>query len=326
MARAIDLIERDIAALQEVFADISQELHAAYTSYLTNLGQGMQRQLVVAVYHLCTQAYPENFLRLSLNQRQKLQQSMRMLGQKAAERLQSLASTDQKEQKLQELLEQREQQSPTPQDVSEELEELDDLDDFDDLDDLDELSNELFNDTDTDENDKEEAENIALYLTAQIAMTGSSDPFANPIELAKWQHFLENGIQHTLRKASREANVFLQKAGILAQNIPEAILEAAVAVSETSGEAMPGPPNILNLVVEVENEEQSKNSGLTQIMAINLRLAEIEFADVTVGSGRKQIRNILGKLQKLGREYQAKLRELAIAQAEAAWRASWYEQ
>ncbi|MHC5831391.1 MAG: hypothetical protein ACYT04_89355, partial [Nostoc sp.] len=66
-------------------------------------------------------------------------------------------------------------------------------------------------------------------------------------------------------------------------------------------------------------------SGLTQIMAINLRLGEIEFADVTLSSERRQIRSILVQLNKLGREYQKTHRERAIAEAEAAWRASWFE-
>ncbi len=88
---------------------------------------------------------------------------------------------------------------------------------------------------------------------------------------------------------------------------------------------MPGPPNLLNLVIEIENEQQSEDSGLTQIMAINLRLGEIEFADVTLSSERRQIRSILVQLNKLGREYQKKHRERAIAEAEAAWRASWFE-
>ena len=88
---------------------------------------------------------------------------------------------------------------------------------------------------------------------------------------------------------------------------------------------MPGPPNLLNLVIEIENEQDAENSGLTQIMTINLRLGEMEFADSALSSGRKQIRNILVKLNKLGREYQKKQRERAVAEAEAVWRASWYE-
>jgi hypothetical protein len=88
---------------------------------------------------------------------------------------------------------------------------------------------------------------------------------------------------------------------------------------------IPSPPNLLNLVIEISNEEDSEDSSLTQIMAIHLRLGEIEFAEATLLSERKAIRNILMQLNKLGREYQKRQRELKIAEAEAAWRASWFE-
>ncbi|MBD2520291.1 hypothetical protein H6G93_36200, partial [Nostoc sp. FACHB-973] len=149
---------------------------------------------------------------------------------------------------------------------------------------------------------------------------------SSPIELAKWQQNLEEVTQEILKKVSHDANLLLQKAGILPKKLPEPILAAAAAAaSEASAEIMPGPPNLLNLVIEIENEQQSEDSSLTQIMAINLRLGEIEFADPTLSSERRQIRGILVQLNKLEREYQKKLRERAVAEAEAAWRASWFE-
>ena len=90
---------------------------------------------------------------------------------------------------------------------------------------------------------------------------------------------MEELTQETLKKVSHDANVVLQKAGILPKKLPEPILAAAAAASEASAEVMPGPPNLLNLVIEIENEQESEDSSLTQIMAINLRLGEIEFAD-----------------------------------------------
>jgi hypothetical protein len=41
---------------------------------------------------------------------------------------------------------------------------------------------------------------------------------------------------------------------------------------------------------------------------------------------RKIIRNILLQLHKLGQEYKKRQKELKIAEAEAAWRASWFEE
>jgi hypothetical protein len=285
MARAIERIERDIAAIKEAIRAIAVELQRAYASYLNTLGLAVRKQLILASYHLCTQGYPENFLHLSLNQRQQLQQAIRKLGQVAAEQL--LACIKSQEAEV----------------------------------------------------DKGDDEDVALasprvgnegVTSSELVDTSNSQSFtadtSNPIELAKWQQNLEEVTQEILKKLSHDANLLLQKSGVLPKKLPEPILAAAAAAaSEASAEAMPGPPNLLNLVIEIENEQQSEDSGLTQIMAINLRLGEIEFADVALSSERRQIRSILVQLNKLGREYQKKHREKAIAEAEAAWRASWFE-
>jgi hypothetical protein len=275
MARAIERIERDIAALKEAIRAIAVELQTAYASYLNTLGLAVRKQLILASYHLCTQGYPENFLHLSLNQRQQLQQAIRKLGQVAAEQL--LTSIKSQEVGL----------------------------------------------------DKEDEENKEVTSSELLDTSNSQSLTAdtsNPIELVKWQQNLEEVTQDILKKLSHDANVLIQKSGVLPKKLPEPILAAAAAAaSEASAEVMPGPPNLLNLVIEIENEQQSEDSGLTQIMAINLRLGEIEFADVALSSERRQIRSILVQLNKLGREYQKKHRERAIAEAEAAWRASWFE-
>lgn len=308
MARAIEQIERDIAALQEAIGAIAKELHSAYASYLNPLGQALKKQLILATYHLCTQGYPENFLSLSLNQRQQLQQGIRKLGQKAAEQLLTYIQSEQVKQ-------------------VEEVEEVEKVEQVEQL-----LPDEEISSWEEEENLESNLPNLpkpkqsgtpGIY-TPPLPYLTSPDP-SNPIELAKWQQSLEYLTQHTLKKVSHEANVVLQKAGILPKKLPEPILEAAAAASEASAEVMPGPPNLLNLVIEIENEQDAENTGLTQIMAINLRLGEIEFADSTLSSARKQIRNILAKLNKLGREYQKKQRERSVAEAEAVWRASWYE-
>ncbi|MEH2206794.1 MAG: hypothetical protein V7K53_22415 [Nostoc sp.] len=286
MARAIERIEQDIAALQEAIRAIAIELQSAYASYLNTLGLAVRKQLILASYHLCTQGYPENFLHLSLNQRQQLQQAIRKLGQLAAEQLLIYLTSEES--------------------AEDEVDEEDDIDEEYEMDEeVTPSSSSLFLNTSS-----------SQYLTANTS---------DPIELAKWQQKLEEAAQDILKKLSHDANLLLQKAGVLPKKLPEPILAAAAAASEASAEVMPGPPNLLNLVIEIENEQQSEDSGLTQIMAINLRLGEIEFADVTLSSDRKRIRSILVQLNKLGREYKKRYKEKAIAEAEAAWRASWFE-
>ncbi|MEA5506425.1 hypothetical protein VB735_25610 [Halotia wernerae UHCC 0503] len=301
MARAIERIEQDITALQQQIRAIATELHSAYASYLTTLGQALQKQLILASYHLCTQGYPEKFLGLSLNQRQKLQQAIRKLGQQAAEQLLNCMKSGEDIELL------------TNGESDEKLVDEENLD-----------ANSPPHPTLWEEISSTVSNPEELYIPSPRYLT-SPDP-SNPVELAKWQQGLEHQTQQTLKKVSHEANLVLQKADILPKKLPEPILEAAAAAaSEASAEVMPGPPNLLNLVIEIENEQDAEDSSLTQLMAINLRLGEIEFADAALSSDRKQIRNILVRLNKLGREYQKKQRERSIAEAEAAWRASWFE-
>jgi hypothetical protein len=294
MARAIERIEREILALEATTRAIAIQLKSAYSKYLATLEQALRQQLVMASYHLCTQGYPKNFLSLSLNQRQQLQQAIRKLGEHKFEQL-----------------------------LADNTSELDKQDQED----------EVNEDTVTQENDDTDNSSNELPVPLNLSLFASNPPTvptsfppSSPVELAIWQQNMEKAIYETLKKVSREANLALQKSGIFPKKLPEPILEAAAAASEAAAEVMLGPPNLLNLVIEVENGQQSENPNLTQIMAINLRLAEMEFADAALSSERKQIRSILAQLNKVGQEYQKQQKERVIAEAEAAWRASWLDE
>lgn len=267
MARPIERIEKDIIALKEATRAIAQQLDLAYAKYINTLGLALQKQLILASYYLCTQGYPDEFLNLSLTQRQKLQQGIRQLSQQATQELISYIQ---------------------PPEVTQ---------------------TEVVLETDQQEENQQQPQAL--------------DP-SNPIELVEWQQNLEEGIEETLKKVSQRANILIQKTGVLPKKLPEPILAAATAASESSSDMMPSFPNILNLVIEISDQEDAEDS-ITQIMAIHLRLGEIEFADVTLLTEREGIRNILMQLSKIGREYQKRQKELKIAEAEAAWRASWFE-
>ncbi len=361
MARPIERIEQDIVELEKSIGFIAEQLQSAYSSYLEVLGQALRQQLILASYHLCTQGYPDSFLKLSLNQRQKLQKAMRKLAKSAVQDMQTLMNDEEEAEETENDLEESNLDSEEEledEEIEEKLEE-EELD-FED-EDLEKIAKEL----EIEEEDLEEiVENLemedeephifsenaspsSLPLDAKIAFLSAkkgqapiflSEPdfdkdwknwfspkTSNPMELAAWQKNLERAIGYIIKTLSRDGNRLLQKAGILPKKLPEQVLEAAVASSEASSDVIPGPPNLLNLVVGIQSEEQQEPENLTQVMALNLRLVEIEFADLKLSSERKQIRNILNQLNKLGREYQKKQREHSIASAEAAWRASWYE-
>ena len=310
MARAIERIEKDIEILKQEVRAIATELHGNYISYLTVLGEVLQKQLVLATYHLCTQGYPESFMNLSLSQRQKLQQGIRQLGKKGGKQLFVYIQ-------------------PPEIEGSEEIEPIEDLEEID----IEEMEMEDVETEDEEENIETEGEDIETeeknIETEDIAKNENNKKYldpSNPIEVLQWHQDLEEHIQDVLKLVSLQANSGLQKAGMLPKKLPQPILAAATAAaSEASTEIMPGPPNILNLVIELSSEEDSEESSLTPLMTINLRLGDIEFSDQNLLSGRKQVRSILLQLNKKGKEYQKKYKELKIAEAEAAWRASWFE-
>lgn len=279
MAGAVERIERDLVALEEAIAAIAKELHSSYSGYLAALGQAVRQQLILASYHLCTQGYPEGFLRLSFTQRQQVQQSLRQIAAISQERL------------VAQLHLPSNASLPTSPEEGQ-----------------------------TDVTDATDTENEDELESSDTAVTEITKPDA----LAAWQEELEEAIAKTLQKASRDSNRLLQQSGILPKKLPEPVLEAAAKI-EATAESVAGPPNLLNLVIETENDDEPQSSTVTHIYAIHLRLAEIELADPSVMAYRHQIRNFSARLRSIERDYQKKQRERAVAEAETAWRSSWFD-
>jgi len=289
----VERIEQDLAALEKAIALLKVDFHSTYSQYLKLLGQAVRQQLILASYQICTQGYPEAFLGLSFNQRQNLQQAVLRLGKQVQEQLLSHLEPSQ----------------PLP-----------------------ETETQTVDDVPTEDEEPPEAHQEEM----QFEMAGVDDlldaaesederPLSQPEQLLEWQEQLEKAIAQTLQTLSLDTNRLLQKNGIIPDKLPPAVLEAAVQV-EASNDAAPGSPNLLNLLMEAENEDGEKeDSTLMRIVAINLRLSEIEFADPTLSAGRNQIRKLSARVSSFQREYHKKQRERAVAQAEAAWRSSWFD-
>lgn len=299
MARAIERIEQDLAAVEAAIALLRAELYSTYSKYLQLLGQAVRRQLILASYQVCTHGYPEAFLSMSFNQRQKLQQSILSLAKNAQEQFFSHleASKNLPPTEATQSDEPASEQSPLS---SEQLQDV---------------PEEPLTQPD------QEPESIEAEETAEIAKPES----AKPEPLAKWQERLEEAIAKTLETLSLDTNRLLQQTGIIPGKLPAAVLEAAAKADNSTESITIGSPNLLNLLMETENDDDSEDSTLTRIIAINLRLSELEFADPALNAGRNQIRNLSAKGNMLHREYHKKQRERSVAQAEAAWRASWFE-
>ena len=79
MVKASSQIEKELGLLQQRTEDMANALDPLYSDYLKALGEASKQQLIAAVYHLCTQAYPDKFLSLSWQQRNTLQKSLQLL-------------------------------------------------------------------------------------------------------------------------------------------------------------------------------------------------------------------------------------------------------
>lgn len=303
MVRAVEQIEQNLAKLEEVNTLLASEVHETYSKYLALLGQAVRQQLIMATYRVCTQGYPDSFLNLSFNQRQQLQIGLKQLGGQAIAKLIShLDPSDD--------IDQEEEQ-----DESGETEESEETN--------------LKIDTQLLEIEEESSEAtptpVAVEMPSPEDEPEAAEDTSTLEQLAQWQKKVEQAIDRTLQTTSTSTNTLLQEAGIIPKKLPTAVFEAAAKV-ETSSDTTAGPPNLMNLLMEIESNEEDEDSSVTRIIAVNLRLPEIEFADPSLSVARNQIHQLLAKAKTLRQKYRKKQRELAVAKAEAAWRACWFEE
>lgn len=360
MAGAVERIEQDLAAMDEKVRAIAQEFHDTYHQYLTNLGQSVRQQLILAGYHICTKGYPERFLKLSFSQRQNLQQSLQKLVQQAQVQLIELIEVAYQDVASADDLDEDEVESNAEESNAEESDQPETTDTLDNAQALSlecptpefqvlepqtsesqslELQPSEFESPELPSGQPSaEQTEVQAYASPDSALASEAespiveekklaatiDVLDSPEAVAYWEERIEEGIVEMLQTLSHAANRLLQKASILPDKLPEPVLEVA-AKAGLSTEAVSGPPNLLNLLVETEDDDEEE-SGVTHIIAIQLRLSEIEFSDATLSTWRSKIRSLLARLVQLGRQYQKKQRELAIAEAEDAWRSSWFEE
>jgi hypothetical protein len=293
MARSIEQVGQDLHHLQTASSNLGTELTAAYQSYFAALAPTLKQQSIQSCYYLCTNCYPDAFLKLNYNQRSQLLKTLqRVIGNVISDLVVQIDSSAR--------------------------------------------SN----------NDDEPTGELTSIPIMPI------DWFATPNSLSTWQQNLESEIAHSLKEISYKVNLLLQQARIMPATIPKPILEAS-AQADRQGESNVSIPNLLSILIEQEPDEQQFDNPVSdraivsngndrsvsfaldaegddfpqivQIHSVYLRLTEVEFSEVNVLSLRKNIDRIVDKVKLLRREYIQKQQELKIAEAESAWRNSWFE-
>ena len=331
MARSIQQIKQDLETLQKTVAEAATELKQLYNDYLQVLSQSVKQQLVLASYQLCTQICPESFLKLSFKQRQQLQEKIREISQEVAEFLQQLNNIEQNESSpeqtelnlLAEMIRNLPLGESSNQEIATDKNQLPALENSDES----ESQPEIIIAGD-ESNIKELAEHLENIAAEELDSDKLQEiNFSNPEHLVLWQRRIEKNLKQTLDDTSRQVNKSLQDANIIPSRLPTKVIDMAIQAHEVTGNGnkVNSLPNILNLVIETEKESKSNKPKVAQISLLRLRLSEIEFTDASVSLQRNKIRNFSRKIEQLRKQYRAKEREYAIAEAEAAWRAGWYE-
>ncbi|XTZ12878.1 MAG: hypothetical protein ACP8RL_04335, partial [cyanobacterium endosymbiont of Rhopalodia inflata] len=87
MSKSLQQIRQDLTVFEEKTKELALELNRLYSNYLKSLSKSVQQQLILACYHICTQIYPEQFLKLSFSKRENLQNNLRKLGQEIQDQI-----------------------------------------------------------------------------------------------------------------------------------------------------------------------------------------------------------------------------------------------
>lgn len=347
MTKSIQQVKHNLEILKSQVAETATELEELHCNYLELLSHSLKQQLILACYQICTQLYPQSFINLSLSAKQDLQQNLRNLSTELKTQLAEIVAQKELEPKppelnlISELIKKLPKPKPKTEGTGEEetREERENTLTEDDL--------ELIKAEIASIENIENLEDIELIAINASAIAANSDEevepdhstqaapreqvnLENPEHLILWHQQIERGIKRTLDETSRKVNHLLQKSKIIPDRLPNQVIDVAMQADGDKGMRnnfkLPQVPHVMNLTIEGDKGKQSQSGKKSlQISLLRLRLAELEFSDHLLNAKRGQLRNLMSKVNKLDSQYQAIQQELAVIEAQAAWRSSWYE-
>jgi len=289
MSKSIKQLRIDLIILHDKIQELATNLGNLYQDYFRDFSNIIKRQLILATYQICTQKYPDNFLELSLSERYNLQNKVKNLDKFFQETfIDNLSSIELEEHFI-----------------------------------IKDLYHQIFVSFSNNLNE-ENPEKINLENITNNQEELDLEKCLDPQELIKIQVEIEDYLEESLNQVSHKANKYLQEAKILPSKIPSKILEMALE-SEENTSIVSGAPNLLSLLIERE-DKSDHNIDITPIVAICLRITEVEFQEPSLSLIRQKINNLLRELSIINDEYQKKRKKYSIALAESAWRSSWTEE
>ncbi|MCC5898616.1 MAG: hypothetical protein JJU32_11975 [Phormidium sp. BM_Day4_Bin.17] len=351
MTGSTERLYQTLERLSGELSQLSEQFEDTYREYIAALANAVRHQLILATYHLCTQGYPEAFVALSFSQRQALQLKIRQLAKQVEPSMlqgfyRATVEVMQEARAATDSPQPRSELAIDPPDEDEESEELGPLSQSDQaaleaFAEEFELPDDVFarvgiagltsesGDEDevpfleTEPPESKAPDWIDLEDAESLPSLSDYEPMS-PELIASWQRTVEQKILRVLSQLSQQVNRVLQSRGILPATVPPKLVQAATQVDATA-DTSSNVPNLLKLLVETEAGDESR-SQVAQLLAVRLRLSDIEFADPTLKNWRDRLRKLSSQLVTLGRSYQEKQRQRAIIEAESAWRSSWFEE
>lgn len=162
----------------------------------------------------------------------------------------------------------------------------------------------------------------ALTAVLQPLNTWEMEAGCDPEQLMTLLQEMEQAILEALRQTSQQANQLLQDYKIVNITSMELLFEIASKAAE-QGRPITSAPHLIKALME-DQDEVSSDGKAEPVVAIFLQLSDLEFTDAEVMNERHQLRQLWQTLKSLQDSYTQKQREKTVAEATAAWRASWF--
>ena len=402
MSGTVEQLTQQLAVLDRQAEDLEASLRTTYGSYLNALAKTLRQQLILASYYICTEGYPEDFLKLPLSQRYDLQTRLKAISQDTRNALESLLLDPQPPTPLAisvgsgnffpgsaivaafempsnaiAINVSIEDEDEINEDGSTDILEIESLNDLestleqiqdqmkrgifesslDDEEDEDEDEDEEEDDEDEDEDEddrsnpndrrksnsrrgmtKSNARELQAILAQVAAAISAKEPKTPVDRLITWQENIERGIQEKIRMSSYKTNQALQKSTLIPEQVPDRALEAA---SRVDNDANSPVSHVVQMLVETgsrgsddpDSDDPPKRANsepfgpnvpkLIHVVALQLRLGELEFNDPILMRWRNRLRELASNTQDLTNRYRKCQHKRSVAEAQDAWRSSW---
>lgn len=283
--RSIEQVERDLTQLRKASGQLGEELMAAYKGYFASLAPTLKQQSIQGCYYLCTNCYPESFLKLDYNRRSQL---LRTLQRSIGNVIKDMAVHF-------------DPNAPKHTD-----------------DDDEETTGELTSISMTPVDYLETPSSLAAWqenVEAEIAHGLKEISYKANLLLQQAQVLPVN-----IPKPILEANPEVDRQGNNASKVPNLL---TVLVQKENSQGNTNEEELDE--DRPQDSSELIDRDIIKIHTLLLRLSEVEFADAEVLEARKNIARLVSKIREFKREYMRKQQDLKVAQAESAWRSCWFE-